>query len=137
MQSVFFSVGFSSSGRFAELRQKLAGPLLAECERASQLASDEEPVCQVAQAAEGELVLDVIAEQGARGAVARLWADGVAVVPISEWAAELAVAEAIVPGEARNLCLPRETNRREGDGTEADGEASTGASGDIRGGGRV
>jgi len=47
----------------------------------------------------------------------------VAVMPGLERPLDLNVAEAIVPAEVFNLCFPRDTDRAEGDGFEAEGEA--------------
>ena len=55
----------------------------------------------------------------------------VAVVPVGEWAAHLAIAEAMVPDEVGDLCFPRDTNGREGNGPEGEGHASSHAGGDA------
>ena len=51
--------------------------------------------------------------------------DAVAVEPIGERAAELEVTEAFVPGEVGDLCLPWNADRGVGEGTKAEGEASS------------
>ena len=55
--------------------------------------------------------------------------DGVAVSPGGEWAAELDVAEAVVPTEVFDLGFPGDAEWGEGEGTEADGEAGAVAGG--------
>ena len=56
--------------------------------------------------------------------------DAVAVVPVGEGAAELGVAEVIVPEEVGDLGLPGDADGGVREGAEADGDAGSGAGGD-------
>ena len=58
-------------------------------------------------------------------------ADVVAVLPVGEGAAELDVAEVVVPGELGDLGVPGEADGREGESAEGEGEPGAGAGGDA------
>lgn len=111
--------------------QEVAGAGVAIGEGLAELTSEDEVLGQFAEFAEGHLVLDVIREEGpwAVGSILRSYS--VAVVPVGEWAAHQAVAEAMVPDEVGDLRFPRDTNGREGDGPEGEGHASSHARSDA------
>ena len=90
---------------------------------------DEELVGEWAEGAEGEIVLDVVVEEGS----AAVGFDGVAVTPEAEGAAELDVAEAVEPAEVFNERIPGDADGREGDGADGEAEACAGTGGDAVG----
>jgi hypothetical protein len=116
-------------GRYTE--QEIAGASLAVGEGVAELTLDEEAMGQLAEFAEGYLVLDVVGEESAFGVGANFGAHGVAVVPVGERTVDLAVAEAMVPEEVGDLCLPLHTDGREREGTEADSQTSSDSGGDA------
>jgi hypothetical protein len=132
----FARPGSQAFGVWEHEGQELGGTLVAEREDALELAPHDERVGELAEGAEGELVLDFVAEQGAWGGdavvVAGFGRDAVTVVPEGEGPAMLGVAEVVEPGELVDLGLPRDAQGRERDGPETEGHAGAGAGDDAR-----
>jgi hypothetical protein len=115
--------------------EEFLGAEVAVGEGVAELAGDKEVLGEGAEAAVGELVLDLVAEEAAvdedaGGVGAGFGMKVVAMPPGGEGAAELDVAEVIVPDELGDLGLPRDAERGVGEGTEAEGDAGAGAGGD-------
>ncbi len=116
--------------------EEFEGALLAVAEGAAELEAEEEVVGEAAEGAEGGLVDDVIADEGAGLALGGgAGFDGVAVAPVGEGAAGLDVAEAVEPAEVFDEGLPGETDGRVREGADGEGEAGAGAGGDAVGAG--
>lgn len=80
--------------------------LLAIGEGASKLSAQDEAIRECADGPEGQLVVDVVDDCCPGDAVAAGGGDAMAVIPVHEGAAELAVAEVVVPFKLGDLRLP-------------------------------
>jgi hypothetical protein len=114
---------------FYRTGEEFGGALLAVTEDALKLRAEEKPISEGAEGAEREFVLDLIEKRDAGLAIASGWAgtEMVAVTPVFEGAAELEVAEALVPGEVFDEGFPGKANGNKRQAAKAEGEARTGA----------
>ncbi len=99
------------------------------------MAAYDEALGDDAEGAEGEGVLDLVAEESAvdedaLGIGAGLGVEAMAVLPVNKRAAELDVAEVVIPGELGDLGLPRDADGGVGEGAEAERHFSAGAGSD-------
>jgi hypothetical protein len=110
--------------------EEFEGTAVAVGEGGAELAGDEEAVGEGSEGAVGQGVLDLVAEEGAGGVGAGLGVEVVAAAPGGEGAAELDVAEAILPDELGDLGLPWDAEGRVRKGAETEGDAGARAGGD-------
>jgi hypothetical protein len=96
--------------------EEFEGTAVAVGEGGAELAGDEEAVGEGSEGAVGQGVLDLVAEEGAGGVGAGLGVEVVAAAPGGEGAAELDVAEAILPDELGDLGLPWDAEGEYGKG---------------------
>jgi hypothetical protein len=94
---------------------------LAEGKGRCDLTPQKQSVGELAEGAEWHFVFDVICDEVHINAAAVHSAHPVAVVPISEGAADLSVAKMSVPGEFRDFSLPVDADRRERERAKAEG----------------
>jgi hypothetical protein len=98
------------------------------------LPAKKESMRELACDAEGDLVFDIVCDEGGVGAGLIDTTDVVAVVPVGEWAADLAIAEVLIPRELADLSFPAKSEGSVWEGQEAEGEPAAGSS---RGRGRA
>jgi hypothetical protein len=133
MQSVSFCLRMLAAEHAGD---EFGGAGLAIGEGAAELARHDEALGEVAECAVGEFVLDFVTHEcavnGDAGLVgAGLEGEAMTVAPVGEGAADLHVAEVIVPDELGDLCLPWDADGGVGEWTEAEGHAGACAGGDA------